>query len=173
MAAGLGGEAPRHEAGVAHCTVRARTPSLAARVGPSSPLLLRKDHDGAAALTRLALVVTFAPHNAVVRSTAIRRRTTAPTPSSSRTPCPTQHRPKVTRSHTPRTTHHARHTHLGSLVACRGAPVPEKSVADIEDFQAKINTNPTAENFPLVARTPPAHMWPRLDRHHRHHTANH
>ncbi|ELR14028.1 emp24/gp25L/p24 family protein [Acanthamoeba castellanii str. Neff] len=28
--------------------------------------------------------------------------------------------------------------------------VPEKSVADIEDFQAKINTNPTAENFPLL-----------------------
>jgi hypothetical protein len=28
--------------------------------------------------------------------------------------------------------------------------VPEKSVADIEDFQAKINVNPTAENFPLV-----------------------
>jgi len=56
-------------------------------------------------------------------------------------------------------THHApraRHTHLGSLVAWRGGPVPEKSVADIEDFQAKINTNPTAENFPLVARTPPA-----------------
>lgn len=161
MAAGIGREAPRNEAGVAHCTVRAPCPL------PRS-LHTNPNHTTCFHFFR-GRTTERHPHASEAHIGGYLRHNSCKEHGDQETHyCSNSKFFKDAMSYAtpPKGATHDTHTptrapHLSSLIVCRGAPVPEKSVADIEDFQAKININPTAENFPLVARTPPAHSYGR------------